>query len=93
MQFNLKLPESTDQTPPPENEVPDPPVNSNGIDRDPYRRACEFEPGYNWRTDPHYSEDVIRERMKAAKVEKQPVNVNDKREHPNAENKSTENNW
>ena len=61
--------------------------------RDLHRRECEFDPGYNWRTDPYYSEDAIRERMKAAKAEKQPVNVNDKREHPNAENKSTENNW
>ena len=37
--------------------------------RDPYRRACEFEPGYDWRTDPYYDEDAIRERLRATKAQ------------------------
>lgn len=45
--------------------------------RDPNRRSCEYEPGYNWRIDPYYNEDAIRERMKAAKDKVQPVSVND----------------
>jgi len=35
--------------------------------RDPYRRACEFEPGYDWRTDPYYDEQAIRARLYASK--------------------------
>lgn len=35
--------------------------------RDPNRRPCEYEPGYDWRTDPYYDEHAIRERLKAAK--------------------------
>ena len=35
--------------------------------RDPHRRDCEYEPGYDWRTDPYYNADAIRERLKDAK--------------------------
>ena len=38
-------------------------------ERDPYRRACEFEDRYDWRTDPFYSEDAIRERLLAGQAE------------------------
>ena len=34
----------------------------------PHQRACESEPEYNWRTDPYYNEESIRERLKAAKA-------------------------
>ena len=60
-------------------ETPEPTSNDTPR-RDPYRRECEFEPGYNWRTDPYYNEDAIRERMKAAKAEKQPASVNDRKD-------------
>jgi len=33
---------------------------------DPYRRDCEREPGYDWRTDPYYSEANIRARPQAS---------------------------
>lgn len=36
---------------------------SKAPDRDANRRECEFETGYDWRTDPHYTEDAIRQRM------------------------------
>lgn len=36
--------------------------------RDPYRRECEFEPGYDWRTDDYYNEDAIRARLESAKA-------------------------
>ena len=43
----------------------------------PHQRACESEPLYNWRTDPYYNEESIRERLKAAKAKILPVSVND----------------
>lgn len=70
MPFKFEVPRAekkTNQrpTPPPETK----PSGQNATpNRDPYRRACEYEPGYNWRTDPYYDEDAIRERMKAAKA-------------------------
>lgn len=48
-------------------------------ERDPNRRACEYDDGYDWRTDPYYDEDAIRERMKAAKARVLPVSVNDRK--------------
>lgn len=51
--------------------------------RDPHRRASEYEDGYDWRTDPYYDEDAIRERMKADKARVLPVSVNDNKEPTN----------
>ena len=62
----LKPPEKTQVS---ETKPVNPPTQITDPTRDPYRRPCEFEPGYNWRTDPYYSEEAIRTRMKAAKTE------------------------
>ena len=50
----------------------------------PHRRACESEQGYNWRTDPYYNKESIRERLKASKAKILPVSVFDSQE-PQAE--------
>ena len=60
-------------------DVSDIPISSDHIEsvtsdptppsRDPHRRPCEYEPSYDWRTDPYYDEEPIRERLKAAKPE------------------------
>lgn len=75
--FEYETPTIPAKQPPPEKEVSDTPVHSNHINRDPHQRECEFEPGYNWRTDPYYDEHAIRERMKAAKAKVLPISVND----------------
>lgn len=48
---------------------------------DPYRRKCESEPGYDWRTDPYYSEDAIRERLKATKAQNERITQQARRSH------------
>ena len=47
--------------------------------RDPYRRPCEYEAGYDWRTDPYYDENAIRERLQKAKAKALPVSVKDRK--------------
>ena len=75
-----KVSESLAKSEPNETELSSGKSHSDDIDRDPYRRECEFEPGYDWRTDPYYTESAIRERMKATKAKVQPVSVNDTKE-------------
>ena len=84
MEFNFKLPIPTDQTSSKMMDTPTPPPENktSHSTRDPHRRACEYEPGYNWRTDPYYDEDAIRERLKAAKAAVLPTSANDRKERP-----------
>ena len=49
--------------------------------RDPNLRDCEYEPGYDWQTDPYYTEDAIRSRMKATKAKVQPASVSDRKDN------------
>ena len=80
--FEYETPTKPIAKPPlPQNEVSDTPVNSDHSARDPHCRACEYEPGYDWRTDPYYDEDAIRNRMKSAKAEHLPVSANDTKEN------------
>ena len=48
----------------------------------PHQRACESEHGYDWRTDPYYNEESIRERLKASKAKILPASVFDSQEPP-----------
>ena len=79
MQFDLQMPSQPKSTPIPNETLDRPEEPDTGLcdtsapetlsdNSTPCRRTCESEPGYNWRTDPYYNEESIRERLKAAKA-------------------------
>lgn len=63
---------------PPEDATPN--NNFPPPEREVNRRECESAPGYDWRTDPYYNEEAIRERLKAAKAKVLPIRINNTKE-------------
>ena len=68
MSFKFDVPKTKVTPPKPEKSV-----------QSDARSDIENAPDYDWRTDPYYAEDAIRERMKAAKAEHLPVSVMDRK--------------